>query len=176
MTADPYFILGIKRGVTKAELKEAYRALALRFHPDKNKSPGAEEHFKTILAAYDELLPITPDEPIAPSSPPKPAVTYTSESPAATESEIQICPLCQGNGWDFNWIYVCASCGGDGIVNRTRGKQDPWLSRDEPISRDGRFSKKSAAPSEPKGRKGPLQDIFQNMSGSIYKDVFEGDL
>ena len=40
---------------TEQDIKRAYRKLALAFHPDKNKEPGAEEKFKTIAAAYEFL-------------------------------------------------------------------------------------------------------------------------
>uniref|UniRef100_A0A673B0E6 DnaJ heat shock protein family (Hsp40) member B1b n=1 Tax=Sphaeramia orbicularis TaxID=375764 RepID=A0A673B0E6_9TELE len=52
---DYYDILGIKKGASEDEIKKAYRKQALRYHPDKNKSPGAEEKFKEIAEAYDVL-------------------------------------------------------------------------------------------------------------------------
>ena len=50
-----YEILGVKKEVTETELKKAYRKLALAFHPDKNKAPGASEAFKAIGNAYAVL-------------------------------------------------------------------------------------------------------------------------
>lgn len=55
MGRDFYKILGVSRKATDDELKKAYRKLALKYHPDKNKSPGAEEKFKEIAEAYHVL-------------------------------------------------------------------------------------------------------------------------
>ncbi|KAK1877622.1 DnaJ like subfamily B member 1 [Dissostichus eleginoides] len=55
MGKDYYKVLGIAKGATEDEVKKAYRKQALRFHPDKNKSPGAEDKFKEIAEAYDVL-------------------------------------------------------------------------------------------------------------------------
>jgi molecular chaperone DnaJ len=52
---DYYEILGVERGATKDQIKEAYRKLALQFHPDRNKSPEAEGKFKEISEAYAVL-------------------------------------------------------------------------------------------------------------------------
>ena len=43
-----YDILEIQTDATPAQIKKAYRRLALRYHPDKNSSPDAEEKFKKI--------------------------------------------------------------------------------------------------------------------------------
>jgi molecular chaperone DnaJ len=52
---DYYEILGIQRSANKEEIKNSYRRLALQYHPDRNKSPGAEERFKEISEAYAVL-------------------------------------------------------------------------------------------------------------------------
>merc|ERR1712180_85564 len=55
MGKDYYSILGVAKGASDDEIKKAYRKLALKYHPDKNQSPGAEERFKEIGEAYDVL-------------------------------------------------------------------------------------------------------------------------
>lgn len=55
MPKDYYKTLEISKGANDDEIKKAYRKLALKFHPDKNKSPEAEEKFKQIAEAYEVL-------------------------------------------------------------------------------------------------------------------------
>lgn len=55
MGKDYYQTLGLSPGASDEEIKRAYRRQALRYHPDKNKEPGAEEKFKEIAEAYDVL-------------------------------------------------------------------------------------------------------------------------
>jgi len=52
---DYYEKLGVKRSSTIKEIKRAFRKLAMKYHPDKNKAPGAEEKFKDLAKAYDVL-------------------------------------------------------------------------------------------------------------------------
>jgi DnaJ-class molecular chaperone len=53
---DPYDVLGVRRGDTDETLRNAYRKLAKRHHPDLNAGkPEAAERFKEINAAYDIL-------------------------------------------------------------------------------------------------------------------------
>lgn len=55
MGKDYYKILGITKGASDDDIKKAYRKLALKYHPDKNKAPGAEERFKEVAEAYEVL-------------------------------------------------------------------------------------------------------------------------
>src|SRR5678816_3025361 len=54
--ADFYQTLGVVRTASDAEIKTAYRKLAMTYHPDRNNgSKDAEEKFKAITEAYDVL-------------------------------------------------------------------------------------------------------------------------
>ncbi len=52
---DYYETLGVPRDADAAAIKDAFRKLALQYHPDRNKAPGAEERFKEIAEAYAVL-------------------------------------------------------------------------------------------------------------------------
>ncbi len=52
---DYYEVLGIARDADEKAIKNAFRKLTLKFHPDRNKSPDAEEHYKEIAEAYAVL-------------------------------------------------------------------------------------------------------------------------
>jgi len=52
---DHYKVLGVDKNATAEQIKKAYRSLAKQYHPDKNKSAGAEEKFKAVAAAYTVL-------------------------------------------------------------------------------------------------------------------------
>ena len=50
-----YEVLGVESDATEAQIKKSYRKMAVKWHPDKNKSPEATEVFQKIAAAYTVL-------------------------------------------------------------------------------------------------------------------------
>ncbi len=52
---DYYEVLGIDRNATDEKIRSAFRKLAFKYHPDRNRDDGAEEKFKEINEAYEVL-------------------------------------------------------------------------------------------------------------------------
>mgnify|MGYP000928572486 CR=1 FL=1 len=51
---DPYEVLGVSKGASEAEIKSAFRKLAKKYHPDRNKTdPKAKERFSEVNDAYE---------------------------------------------------------------------------------------------------------------------------
>jgi molecular chaperone DnaJ len=50
-----YDLLGVSHDASEAEIKKAYRKLAMEYHPDRNSAPEAEVRFKEITEAYEVL-------------------------------------------------------------------------------------------------------------------------
>ena len=57
---DPYEVLGVSRNASDDEIKQAYRTLSRKYHPDANvnnpNAAQAEEIFKQVQAAYDQIM------------------------------------------------------------------------------------------------------------------------
>ena len=52
---NPYNILGVSPAASTEDIKKAYRALAMRHHPDRNSHSSAEVRFNAIKKAYELL-------------------------------------------------------------------------------------------------------------------------
>ncbi|XP_062318105.1 dnaJ homolog subfamily B member 9a isoform X1 [Osmerus eperlanus] len=52
---DYYDILGVPRDAIERQIKKAFHRLAMKYHPDRNKSPDAETKFREIAEAYETL-------------------------------------------------------------------------------------------------------------------------
>jgi molecular chaperone DnaJ len=52
---DYYELLGVSRNASEADIKKAYRRLAMKYHPDRNPGAEAEQRFKDAKAAYEVL-------------------------------------------------------------------------------------------------------------------------
>lgn len=50
-----YEILGVQKDASPKEIKQAYRKLSLKYHPDRNKDHNAERMFKDVTQAYQTL-------------------------------------------------------------------------------------------------------------------------
>lgn len=95
---DYYEVLGVDRKATPDEIKKAFRKLAMKYHPDKNKgNKQAEEKFKDINEAYEVL------------SDPKKRERY--DQLGASYSQWQ---AGGGNPGNFNWNEWMSSQGGRG--------------------------------------------------------------
>lgn len=52
---DYYDILGVPKEASEQQIKKAFHKLAMKYHPDRNKSPNAEAKFREIAEAYEAL-------------------------------------------------------------------------------------------------------------------------
>ncbi|XP_063073734.1 dnaJ homolog subfamily B member 9 [Engraulis encrasicolus] len=52
---DYYEVLGVPKDATERQIKKAFHKLAMKYHPDRNKSPDAEDKFRDIAEAYETL-------------------------------------------------------------------------------------------------------------------------
>ncbi len=113
---DFYTILQVTPAASSEEIKEAYKRLALRFHPDLSKDPNANRMMQSVNEAYDilkdpvkraeydrYLLSLTVFVPVIPPAPPAPVArpivsiprrrrkaSHRKIDPARVQAEVQI--------------------------------------------------------------------------------------
>jgi len=87
---DYYEVLGVSKNAALNEIKSQYRKSALKFHPDRNKSPEAAEHFKEISEAYAVL------------SDPKKRQLYDQHGHAGVDGRYSTEDIFRGAGFNFD--------------------------------------------------------------------------
>ncbi len=128
---DPYELLGLRPGVGAAEIKRAFRQLAMRWHPDRNGDPAAAERFNSLRGAYETLLagltpPLDEEASAADSEPTRDADRWMDLELSIDEAfhgsvrtvtvfdEID-CAQCSGTGIEtLTLSRLCAPCRGSG--------------------------------------------------------------
>lgn len=135
---DYYDVLGVAKTASAAELKSAYRKLALEWHPDRNKTAEAETRFKEINEAYQVL------------SDPKKKQTYDQFGHAAFDSAAGA-----GAGGPFGGF------GGQGGPFRysysTSGGANPFEGFSDPFEI---FEQFFGGGGNPFGRRGPVKPHY----------------
>ena len=90
---DYYEVVGVSKNASINEIKSQYRKLALKFHPDRNKSPEAGEHFKEISEAYAVL------------SDPKKRSLYDQHGHAGVDGRYSTEDIFRGAGANFDDVF-----------------------------------------------------------------------
>ncbi len=100
---DYYEVLGISKTTPTNEIKSQYRKLALKFHPDRNKSKEAPEHFKEISEAYAVI------------SDPEKKKIYDQYGHAGVDGRYSTDDIFQGASANFSDIFGRSGGGFDSI-------------------------------------------------------------
>ncbi len=107
---DYYEVLGISKSSSVDEIKKQYRKLALKFHPDRNKSEEAPEHFKEISEAYAVL------------SDSEKRQLYDQHGHAGVDGRYSSEDIFQGARGDFSDIFGRSGGGFDSIFESIFGR------------------------------------------------------
>jgi molecular chaperone DnaJ len=117
----PFQVLGIPENSSADDAKKAYRKLAKEYHPDVNKSPGAEEKFKEISQAYEDVLNPKPQHQIPfPENPFRKthlnAFRRNLNIPVTLRIEISLreCFTGANKSIFYERMVPCTDCNGDG--------------------------------------------------------------
>ncbi|MCV0393591.1 MAG: molecular chaperone DnaJ [Nitrosopumilus sp.] len=107
---DYYEVLGVSKTTSPEEIKKQYRKLALKFHPDRNKSDEAAEHFKEISEAYAVL------------SDPEKKQIYDQHGHAGVDGRYSSEDIFQGARGDFSDIFGRGGGGFESIFESIFGR------------------------------------------------------
>ena len=114
---DYYEVLGVSKTSSVDEIKKQYRKLALKFHPDRNQSTDASEHFKEISEAYGVL------------SDPEKRKVYDQHGHAGVDGRYSNDDIFQGARGDFSDLF--GGGGFDSIFESIFGRGGGFSSRQQ---------------------------------------------
>ena len=107
---DYYEVLGVTKESSVDEIKKQYRKLALKFHPDRNKSSDAAEHFKEISEAYAVLSDTEKKQ------------VYDQHGHAGVDGRYSSDDIFQGARGDFSDLFGRGGGGFDSIFESIFGR------------------------------------------------------
>ena len=87
-------MLGVAREADQKAIKDAFRQLALKYHPDRNKKPDAEDRFKEIAEAYAVLNDPQKRQPMMPGAMPVSPATHRRICSGTSTCKIFSVPIC----------------------------------------------------------------------------------
>jgi molecular chaperone DnaJ len=121
MSKNPYEILGVDHNSTLDQVKTAYRKLAKKYHPDVNKESGAEEKFKEISQAYEDIISPKPQQNFQPPHNPFKDTPLNNfrrslNLPITLRLELEISEAFEDQlkSIEYDRLFYCEVCSGNG--------------------------------------------------------------
>ena len=140
---DFHQILGVKPDASAAEIKRAFKRMAMRWHPDRNPDPGAHEQFRLAREAFERLTethntesdPPAAEAPAEDSPPPQARgedrhmelEVDLEEAAHGGSAEVTVdgrvpCSPCDGSGHrSYGRTTMCSACHGSGRIRSPQG-------------------------------------------------------
>ena len=160
-----YRILGVGPNASDKEIRQAFRRLALRYHPDINKDDEAGERFKEIYEAYQALSEI-------------------SKGARPTPDRELTCDMCRGIGQIISrWTEElggatlrCPKCLGSGRERRSSGlvKHTPLNCKCDDCNRRWAEWKRVSRPRRPRGVVDQAEDILEKSAADRTRNESSG--